>query len=151
MYWRRPLTRREAGLYAGLVGILVVVFASHMLDYLEAAERAAMQSTLINTTAAINVRFAANLVGQRDSPGDWKRRNPFEIAGATPPNFSRNGDPGHLTSGQWGFDAERAELVYLPRFGMTLHTRSGDGALRFRLVRGVVGYSLEPTAPFVWK
>ena len=151
MYWRRPLTRVEVGLYVGLVGIFVVVFARSMLGYMEVAERAAMQATLINTTAAINVRLYANLVGQRDSFGDWKRRNPFEIAGATPPNFSGETDPARLASGQWGFDAQRAELVYRPRLGMSLHTRDGDGALRFRLVRGVVGYSLEPSAPFVWK
>jgi hypothetical protein len=143
MYWRRPLTRLEAALYGALLAVFVGVFARYMIGYMEAAERSAMQATLINTTAAINVR---RFLG----PIDWSRRNPFELAGATPPNFAKDADPARAESGQWAFDAEQGELVYLPRLRFTLQTSDGQAALRFRLIQGPKGYSLEPKAPFVW-
>jgi hypothetical protein len=143
MYWRRPLTRLEAALYGCLLAVFVGVFARSMAGYMEAAERLAMQATLINTTAAINVRRFQGL-------SDWQRRNPFELSGATPPNFVKGGDPASMESGQWTFDIEQAELVYLPRLRLTLQTSDGQNVLRFRLIQGPRGYSLEPKAPFVW-
>lgn len=143
MYWRRPLTRLEAALYGGLLAVFVGIFVRSMIGYMEAAERLAMQATLINTTAAINVRRFQGL-------SDWSRRNPFELAGAMPSNFVKDVDPASMESGQWTFDAERAELVYLPRMRFTLQTSDGQNVLRFRLTLGARGYSLEPKAPFVW-
>lgn len=151
MYGRRPLTRLEAAIYASLVGVLIAVFAHQMLGYMEIAERAAMQATLINTAAAINVQAAASLRKQSSMPGDWVRRNPFELTGAFPANFAREADPAFLESGQWAYDAERAELVYLPRLRSTLEIAEGERALRFRLVWGATGYRLEPRVPFKWE
>lgn len=150
MYGRRPLTKLEAGIYAALVGIFLAVFASQMLDYMEIAERAAMQATLINTASAINVRLAASL---RDhaSPPDWSGRNPFELAGMFPANFERDAIPAFLESGRWTYDPDRAELAYMPRLRSTLVVPEGERALRFRLVRNSAGYLLEPTVRFTWE
>lgn len=151
MYGRRPLTKLEASLYAGLLGIFVALFAQQMLGYLEIAERAAMQATLINTTSAINVRLAQTLRTQRSDTADWSRRNPFELAGMSPPNFARDADLGSLESGHWAYDAAAGELLYLPRLRFGLSTSDGQRVLRFRLVRGQVGYVLQPSARFSWE
>jgi hypothetical protein len=151
MYGRRPLTRLEAALYAALLGIFVAIFAQQMLGTMELAERAAMQATLINTTSAINVRLAQTLSGRRADPADWSRRNPFELAGMSPPNFAHDADLASLESGQWAYDPAQAELIYRPRLRFSLKTSDGQQALRFRLVLGPVGYSLQPRAPFTWE
>jgi len=150
MYGRRPLTKLEAALYAGLLGILVALFAQQMLGYLEIAERAAMQATLINTTSAINVRLAQALA-QRSDAVDWSHRNPFELAGMSPPNFARDADLGSLESGHWAYNAAAGELLYLPRLRFGLWTSDGQRVLRFRLVRGQIGYVLQPSARFTWE
>lgn len=148
LYWRRPLTRLEAGTYAALVGVFLVIFARYMLGYMEVAERVAMEATLMNTSAAINIKAAQAFIGQRPAPRDVMQRNPFEVAGATPPNF---GELASLASGGWAYDAERGEVVYLPRLRSSLHTSDGQSTLRFRLVRGRAGYAFEPSAPFTWE
>jgi hypothetical protein len=118
---------------------------------MEIAERAAMQATLINTTAAINVRLALSYRDQATDPSDWTRRNPFELAGMLPPSFARDVSPGLLEPGQWTYDAERSELVYSPRLRSTLTIADDERALRFRLVRGSAGYILEPQVWFAWE
>jgi hypothetical protein len=150
MYGRRPLTRLEAGIYATLLGIFIAVFVRQTLSYMEIAERATMQATLVNTTSAINVRLAASL-GDPASARDWTRRNPFEIAGMFPPNFARDVDPAFMDSGQWTYDAVRSELVYLPRLRLRLEIAEEERALRFRLVRGNAGYLLQPNVQFRWE
>lgn len=151
MYGRRPLTKLEAGLYAALLGVCVAIFARQMLGYMELAERAAMQATLINTTSAINVRLAQTLYDKNADTVDWTRRNPFELAGMSPPNFTGDVDPASLESGYWAYDSTHAELVYLPRLRFTLQTSDSQQMLRFRLVRGQVGYVLQSSAPFTWE
>jgi hypothetical protein len=151
MYGRRPLTKLEAAIFAAVVGVFLVVFARQMFGYMEIAERAAMQATLINTTAAINVRLAASYRDQAAGASDWTRRNPFELAGAFPPGFARDAIPGLLEAGQWTYDAERAELLYSPRRRSTLIIGEGERTLRFRLVRGPSGYLLEPQVWFAWE
>src|SRR6185503_722651 len=105
MYGRRPLTKLEAAIFAAVVGVFLVIFARQMLGYMEIAERAAMQATLINTTAAINVRLAASYRDQAAGTSDWTRRNPFELTGMLPPNFTAGVAPGLLEPGQWTYDA----------------------------------------------
>ena len=151
MYGRRPLTKLESGLYAAIVGILIVVFARQMLGLMEVAERSAMQATLINVTAAVNVRLAQGMLDPRAGPVDWNRTNPFELAGASPPNFSPDADSGSVEAGHWAYDAANSELVYLPRLRATLEVAEGQQLLRFRLVRGRVGFQLQPTVSFTWQ
>jgi len=151
MYGRRPLTKLEAGIFAGVVGIFLTVFAHYMLGYMEVAERVAMQATLINTSGAINVRLAQSFLDQRPGPKDVTERNPFDVAGAAPPNFARNADLSTLASGQWAYDSEHAELVYVPRLRSSLRTEGGEFALRFRLVREGAAYTFRASRPFTWE
>jgi hypothetical protein len=156
IYGRRPLTRLEAALYAGIAAILIAVFASQLFDYMEIAERSAMQATISNLIAAINTRLAYDVMrGETGNVAAWARRNPFELAKVSSTNFSGEVDAstlGSLERGRWAYDVSRAELVYLPRLRRGLETSDPDGILRFRAVidpRGF-GYSLVPTPVYRW-
>ena len=156
MYGRRPLTRLEAGLYSALIGIAVTFFAWQMLEYMELAERAAMNATLRNVSSALNVRAAQQLIGRGRLDADWSRGNPFEIARVSAPNYAGRIDSagvGSLPSASWAFDETRGELVYTPRLRFNLRTGDPQQVLRFRLARNPrgIGYVLEPTAAYRWE
>jgi hypothetical protein len=53
----------------------------------------------------------------------------------------------------WAFDAQRGEVVYLPRIRRGLRTEDPAGALRFRLVPhpSGLGYSLVSTSRYEWQ
>jgi len=152
MYGHRPLSKLEAGLYALMVGIFITIFANFMLDYMESAERSAMQATLLNTMGAVNTRLAQEvLLAGGAARVDWTRSDPFEIARARPPGFVGGLDARSLPAGAWTFDKFRAEVLYRPKRGAHLYTTSGDGVLRFRLVRSRFGYDLAPSEPYRWE
>jgi len=155
IYGRRPLTRLEAGIYGAIVAIFVTVFATRMLAYMEAAERATMEATVTRLMSAAGVRRAYGVLrGQADDAAGWTKRNPFELAGFPPPNFSGEIDPLQpkpLERGSWAFDPARGELIYLPRLHSGLETSDPDGALRFRVEISGMRYMLVPTPPYRWQ
>ena len=151
MYWRRPLTRLEAALYAGLVGVFMAIFIRYLFGYMETAERVAMQATLLNTSNALNVRLVQAFLARGAVPHDMAQGNPFEIAGALPPNFSDVATPAALEPGYWAYDRGRGEVVYLPRHRSGLQTEDDAPLLRFRLVRRQSGYFFEPVTHFRWE
>jgi hypothetical protein len=151
MYGRRPLTKLEAGLFAGFVGILLTVFARQALDYMELAERAAMEATLVNAVTAINLRLVEDTLNRRKDDSDWTRRNPFELARMAPANLATKSNDSTSASGYWRYDSTTAELVYTPRLHFRLQTSNGQASLRFRLIaRPVGGYNLVPISPYRW-
>ena len=135
---RRPLTPLEAGVYVSLVAIFVTVFATRMLSYMEAAERAMMEVTVTRLMSAGSVRRAYGVLrGQADDATAWTKRNPFELAGFPPPNFSGEIDPLQpkpLERGSWAFDPARGELIYLPR--RAAHSVQGAAVVGWGLRRG---------------
>jgi hypothetical protein len=152
VYGRRPLTKLEAGLFAGLVGIFLVFFAWQALEYMELAERATMEATLMNTASAINTRLAQETLDRQKGAADWARRNPFEIARVHPPNYAGEIGGAAALSGSWRYDSARAELIYTPRLHFRLQISNGEAALRFRLmVQGTGGYNLLPVTPYRWE
>lgn len=155
IYWRRPLTRLELALYAGLVGIAVMFLASRLLDYLELAERASMEMTVARVNSAINVHLAYEMLGGRLIYAEPAlRRNPFELAKMAQSNYVgelESGDLSKVERGNWVFDRQQTELVYLPRLRSGLRSPE-DGAIRFHLVRrGGSTYLLVPTSDYVWQ
>ena len=157
IYGGRPLSRLEAGLYTAIAGVVLAIFASRLLHYMEAAERAAMEATVTQIMSRASTRLAyAVMRGQAEDVSTWSKRNPFEIAGLSPRNFVGEVDPARLENlerGTWAYDARRGELIYLPRLRSGLETFDPAGALRFRVVVGPGGmsYMLVPTSPFTWE
>ena len=155
IYWRRPLTRLELALYAGLVGIAAVFFVDRLLDYLELAERSSMEMTVARVNSAINVQLASEMLsGRLIYVEPALRRNPFELAKMPQTNYLGELDGPDLSAldrGNWLFDRPRGELVYLPRLQRGLRTPA-DGTIRFHLVRrGGSTYMLVPTSEYIWR
>ena len=156
MYGRRRLTRIEIAVYAVIVGTLIAVFFSYLTDYMEMAEKTAMETTVKNVTAAINLRYATLvLTGERKRTAQWPRENPFEIARAFPPGYrgllDGSQDRADVERPAWLFDALRGELVYLPR--LYRHLDGGEvDELRFRLEGhpSGTGFVLAPTTVYSW-
>lgn len=157
MYGRRPLTRLESALYAAVCAVLVAVFFKFALDYMELAERAAMQATLNGVTSAINLRYARSvMLGQAADPEDFLRRNPFKAAETTPRSFAGeliSPEIGSLERPAWFYDVISREVVYLPNHRRSLQTVDPDAALRFRLAphRAGFGFMLVPASPYTWE
>jgi hypothetical protein len=150
LYGRRPLTKLERGLYAALAAIFIAIFASELLDYMELAERAAMEATLMNAVAAINVQTARDMLGSPKRDSD-RTRNPFEFAGMAPANFAGELHGSLPPAGSWGYDSASAELIYAPRLHFKLHTSNGQPVLRFRVESGPGAVKrVVPIAPYEW-
>jgi len=155
MYGRRQLSRVEVAVYAVAIGTLCTVFISYLTDYMEMAEKVAMETTVRNVTAAINLRYAMQVMtGDRRRTEQWTRENPFEVAQTFPPNYhGLLGSPAAAAERPaWLFDAPRAELVYLPRLYKHLEEGAVD-ELRFRLERNPSGHGfvLAPTTVYSWQ
>lgn len=155
MYGRRRLTRVEMAVYAFIVAALIAVLSTYVLDYMEMAEKAAMETTVANVTSAINLRYAVlAMSGRQGDSAQWFRGNPFDLAGISPPNYRGVLGAASLeefSRPAWVFDASKAELVYLPRLYSHLDDQGAD-RLRFRLEPNVsgFGFSLVPSTPYQW-
>lgn len=156
MYGRRRLTKVEMAVYAFVVAAVVAVFSTYVLTFMEMAEKASMETTVANVTAAINVRYAMLVMdGHQAKASAWVTANPFELAETYPPNYRGalgNPEAAELDRPAWVFDAARSEIVYLPR----LYSHLDDGEMdevRFRLKRhpSAFGFLLAPTSPYKWE
>ncbi len=158
MYGRRKLTRVELIVYASLVGVLLLIFASQVAEYMELAEKAAMESTATNVTAALNLRYASLVMaGTTIDAERWTTANPFELANAFPPGYR-----GELAAWAsmprerpaWLFDSVRHEVLYLPRLHKHLQVGGAPaGEVRFGLRRGPsgFGFALTPSQAYEWR
>jgi hypothetical protein len=155
MFGRRKLTRVEMAVYAFIIAVVVAVFSSYVLTYMELAEKVAMETTVTNTTAAINIRYAMLVMdGHGSQAARWTSANPFELARTFPANYRGTAGTaaGSVDRPAWLFDAGRAELIYLPR--LYSHLSHGDAdEVRFRLERHPSGFGfvLAPTSSYTWE
>lgn len=156
MYGRRRLTRVEMAIYALIVAVLLLVFAKYVLDYMEMAEKTAMETTVTNVTVGLNLRYAAAVMaGQPVNPKQWMAQNPFELAKAFPPGYA-----GELSAAAsepasrpaWFFDTARKQVVYLPRLHSHLEVEDGSEEIRFRLRPhpSGFGFALVPARSYSW-
>ncbi|MCX7961664.1 MAG: hypothetical protein N2653_08840 [Burkholderiales bacterium] len=155
MYGRRPVTRLEAALYAAVVAVLIAVFLDRMLRLLAAAERDVVAFTVANTEAALGTRLAVAVLLDRPLPPDWRRRNPFDVAGIEVRNYAGERPrpaPGDLERGAWAFDSEARELVYRPRYPIGLQIADGGELLRFKLHTDPrqVQIRIVASIPYTW-
>jgi hypothetical protein len=155
MYGQRKLTRVEIAVYAGIVAALIAVFASYMIDYMEMAEKTAMQTTLSNMNTGLNLDYAGRLIaGERMDKAGWMSGNPFALARTFPPGYGgelAGRDAASLPRPAWIFDPARREIVYLPRLHKHLRG-TGEAEIRFRLDLHPSGFGfvLVPVSPYDW-
>lgn len=156
MYGRRKLTRVEIAVYAVVVGTLIVIFSSYMLDYMEMAEKTAMETTVSNVTAALNLNYAARIMaGERVDAASWIASDPFRLAKALPAGYAGDldgRDKADFGRPAWLYDAEHHQIVYLPRLHSHLQGLESD-EIRFGLKRhpSGFGFMLAPVWPYEWR
>jgi hypothetical protein len=141
-------------LYGAITAILIAVVADRLLQYMEIAERAAMEATINHVNSGVNVRLA--LYGLGGEYPDIAGSNPFELARMAPANFLGETSIADVRAGGgavWVYDRLQRELIYVPRLTRRLDTNDRDGAIRFQLTRRVPGnaYMLVPTSKYRWE
>ena len=167
-----PLVRERAGftlieliVVICVISVLASVALQRLTVYQELAERAMMELTLRNIKTGLQIRLAELIIANRQSEAaQLERGNPIQWLAEKPANFG--GDyraPGER--GNWYYDTDRGDLVYVVNNGAFLETRAANGVkeLRFRtrLLKGVVnfggtttetvtGITLEPVYPYQW-
>jgi len=126
-----------------VLAIVVYAISSRILRYFEIGEKAAMTITILEVERGIRVRLALATMGAAPASAEnLQTINPFAFAHAIPPNYlgelDRPIDVGELKRGNWFYDREQHEIVYLPRLASRLRTPDGKevGVLRFRVARG---------------
>jgi hypothetical protein len=156
VYWRRKLTRLEAGLFAGVCAIIITVFLYKALALMEFAERAAMEVTVQHVNSGLRLRRAAELLeGGAVERAKALQTNPFELARVNVSNLHPDiADAKMLPALErryWVFDRAGAELIYLPQLHRGLHTAAAEDVVRFRLVETRErGYLLVPASRYSW-
>ena len=136
--------RRDAGLtlvelvvVMCIVAVIAAILLNRLRFYQEAAEKAAMESTIGVLKSALQLRIAAMLVNgeernieslTRANPVNWLMEPPLGYRGefrAPQPAVAR---------GSWYFDAAKNELVYVPNLDDHLKADpAGSKRLRFRV------------------
>jgi hypothetical protein len=153
IYGLRPLSRLEAAIYGLIVALLVALLAERLLDYMEIAERAAVEQTVLRVNSGLNLRLAHALIQGR-RPELPANQDPFTLAGVVSPNFLGAQDFPDLQgeTRAWVYDRLRQELIYVPRLKAGLRTDDPDGVLRFRVAADPAGgaYSLVPVTRYAW-
>lgn len=148
-----------------IVSVLAAAAFQRFLGYQELAERAAMEATLRIVKTGLQIRLAEFIIGNRQAEAVvLERENPMRWLAEPPANYG--GDyrkpPG---PGNWYYDRERRELVYVANSGQFLEVAASDGIkeIRFRaqLLKDVVnfagtttesvtGITLVPVQPYRW-
>lgn len=155
-----------------LLGILSMMVLEFMRHYIEAAEKSAMEATVMQLRGALRLRLAEVLAEDetaqaesliRGNPMDWLQDKPDNYAGIfdAPP-------PGVVKPGNWYFDTKSRELVYLVKHGREF-VPGKDGLKQVRLrvnapaidmaakerqlyvEKMIMGVSLTLVVPYVWE
>jgi len=156
IYWRRPLTRLEAALSALLVAIVIALFLERSLEFMELAERTAMELTVQHVNSALYIRRATDLLErQRPDARRVLQRNPFEFAGIKVPNLhpdvAQAQNVAGLERGYWVFERSSNQLLYLPQLHRRLETDGAPPVVRFHLVGAPENaYLLVPAVKYSW-
>lgn len=156
----------ELAVVVAIVGILAAALLRSVVFYQEQAEKTAMEQLLGTLRSALHLQTAgllvrSDLTGIRrladQNPMDWLAEKPGNYAGEY---YAPK--PGMVESGNWYFDLQNKNLVYLANNHAHLHTAPGESNLiRFQVklvtdsagtsdkdvIRGVI---LEAAIPYSW-
>jgi len=134
-----------------VVALMATLLLSRVLFYQEEAEKVAVEQMLGTLRSALHLQIANLLVNGKDAdiahladqnPMDWLAEKPKNYVGEyyTP-------KPDVVAAGNWYFDLQTKNLVYLVSSDGHLHTAVGEGdKLRFRakLVTSLSNVSASP-------
>lgn len=151
-------TLLEFGVVAVILGIAAVVLLERLAYYQEVVEKLHMELTARALKSALRMEIANDLMaGRRVSAERLVRGNPMEWLGQKPANYAgerTNLDPDRLQQGNWYFDRDHNELVYLVNRGSHFRPDSA-GYKRVRyIVRPMQGQDwvrLVEVEPYRWE
>jgi prepilin-type N-terminal cleavage/methylation domain-containing protein len=144
---QRGFTMLELVISITVIGILSAIFLERSLTYQEYGEQTAMEVSLRNMRSGLRLKVADLMTrDQMNRVGELLDQNPVHWLPPPPPNYLgelRNPDPSRLAPGNWYFDAERKEVVYVPQRRRYLKIDNpAERTLRFRVEatkRGAIG------------
>lgn len=149
-----------------IVSLLGTVLAERMLRYQEYAEKIAMEVTARNLQTGLRMQVADLMMSDRLHETDrLLQANPFDWLENLPPNYAgeRAGSvPNDTVRGNWYFDSERREAVYVPYHRRFFEPQTpGRDSVRYRVSavpvsqvngsRRMEGLSLVLLTPYQWK
>lgn len=151
----------QSGLYVVIVGVLASILLGRLLAYAEAAEKAAMETTLAQVHQALYARVALlAMQGDYEALEALPQRNPFAGGAGLGSNYAGEFDgspPDSSLSGIWYFDRATHELVYRPRQASHLIVpEGGTPELRYRIElkklssQTYTGVAIRPVAKYRW-
>lgn len=166
------MSRRERGfsllelaVVAVVLSVVMALLLSRLAFYQAAVERARFETTLSIYKTALQIRLAELILERREGEARMLEvENPTHWLSEIPTNYGGE-YPGQLEPGNWYFDGNTRELVYVVNTASVL----GSGGkhmkkLRFRVqivyqiinagskqIRGIGGVSIIPMAVYQWR
>lgn len=167
--WGRGFSLLELVLVVSLVAIFIVVAIDRSLRYLEAAEKAAMETTVGALRSALTLRVGAlYTVGGGAALTKLNEENPFTWLSQRPDAYiGPQWDPklADVGPGSWYFDRSTRQVVYRPqRTRYLVRPGPDDPRIRFKVAveyspANIVSPSnptllkadLEAVSPYLWQ
>jgi len=162
----RGFSLLEFVIVATLVGFLAAKLLRNETTYQEKAEKTVVEQLIGTCRSALHLQVAEMLVkGNVEGVRSFANQNPMDWLGEKPKNYAGEyyaPTAGTVESGNWYFDMQSRNLVYLPNNVTHLHTAAAEGnKLRFRVVvvsedgegvgrSKVVGVNLVPAVTYDW-
>lgn len=154
----------EFAVAAALLAVLAAVLLPFLLRQQEAAERTAVEMTVMNMRSGLRYRIAELILSGRTqeiaalagtNPAAWLARPPEGYLGET-----GAAEPPPQAPGTWRFETARRELVYRVNRGdgFTAHD-GGEREIRLRVVAepgslrqgALLGLSIIAVTPYTWE
>lgn len=148
----------ELMVVAAVLAIFAGLLLERLLYYQEVVEKLHMELTVRALKSALRMEFANDLMaGRRVSAARLVRENPMEWLGQKPANYAGEAtklDLGRSQRGNWFFDSDHSELVYLVNRGHYFQPDSaGYKRVRYRVssVQGQEWVRLVEVEPYRWE
>lgn len=141
---RRGFTLIELAVVVCIVALLAAAFLSRAVFYQEQAEKVASEQIIGTLRSALHLRIADLLLhGKTTDIARLADQNPMDWLAEKPKNYVGEfytPKPDMIAAGNWYFDLQSKNLIYVVNNRGHLHTAAGEGnKLRFKakLVRNL--------------
>ena len=159
---QRGLTRAEFVLAALALSLIAGSLLTALLYAEELSEAAVVQLTIQNVRSGLRYQIADRLVGGRTAQmGELLKANPVSWVESSPAGYVgtvKTADIASLPRGSWFYDADRAELGYIPKLSFHLSVDNGEESIlrwRVKALRSDAPWSVEglmvvAVTPYRW-
>lgn len=160
----RGFSLLELAVVAVVLSVVVAVLLNRLTFYQAAVERARFETTLSIYKTALQIRLAELILERREGEARLLEvENPTHWLSETPTNYAGE-YPGQPEPGNWYFDRNTRELVYVVNTARPVELGGNRmKQLRFRVqivyqtinagskqIRGIGGIAITPSAAYQW-